>query len=164
MILGSRSTTQSPNFMGLNSEFTRPGTRWPTHGKALLSYEKRFSWTVLCWKRASLQGSHIPPGLCYIMQSLYWEGNLLFLSLPYRLVNHWSKHVLCSRSLPCNFWPGVIVKHFLLSCLWSSQCQVRSGSLHGPWARAPTVAGSILDVLDGSSRASDSSYSAFLKP
>lgn len=33
-------------------------------------------------------GRSIPPGLCYIMQSLYWEGNLLFLSLSYRLVNH----------------------------------------------------------------------------
>lgn len=76
------------------------------------TYEKRFSWAVLCWERASLQGRSIPPGPCYIMQSLYCEGNLLFLSLPYRLVNHWSKHVLCSRSLPGNFWPSVIVKHF----------------------------------------------------
>lgn len=108
---------------------------------------------------ASLQGS---AALC----SLYWGRNLLFLSLSYRLVNHWSKHVLLSRSLPCNFWPCVIVKHFLLSCLWSSQCQERSGSLQGAWARAPTMAGSILVVFlgyPGSTWASYSDYSAFFE-
>lgn len=160
---GSPASRESPTFEELNSEFTRTGTRYPTHGKPRLS-----EWPIHrheCGRHmgrvspelsgaetehpsragASLQGS---AALC----SLYWGRNLLFLSFSYRLVNHWSKHVLLSRSLPCNFWPCVIVKHFLLSYLWSSQCQVRSGGLQSSWARAPTMTGSMLAVLFGGPR------------